>query len=153
MKRKKKFVEITAAKGRPAYQRILREIERDGVCPFCPKHFKYHPKPILLDGKYWLVTENIAPYEGTKLHLLLLHKKHLEQVGEVSPAAWEELRRLLKKITRKFEIPGGSFFMRFGDKRYTHASVTQHLHAQLLVGVRRSPKTEKIKVTLGYKKK
>lgn len=148
----KKFVSVQAAKSRTAYQELLKKIEKDGVCPFCPDYFVYHPKPILSNGKHWLVTENIAPYEGTQLHFLLLHKKHAERLDQITPAAWSELRVLVGKTVKKFKMPGGSFFMRFGDMKYTGASVT-HLHAQLLMGTAQSTKTEKIKVALGYKKK
>jgi diadenosine tetraphosphate (Ap4A) HIT family hydrolase len=149
---KKKFVNAQAAQKRAAYKELLERIEGDGVCPFCPDHFERHTKPILFNGSHWLVTENIAPYEGTHLHLLFLHKKHIEHPGKVTPAAWSELRSLIGKATRKFKMPGGALFMRFGDMRYTGASVA-HLHAQLLMGTAESAKTDRIKVTLGHKKK
>lgn len=147
-----KFVDPKAAGDRTAYRDLLKKIEKDGVCPFCPAYFVHHPKPILFNGKHWLITENIAPYEGTRLHFLLLHKKHAEHLDQITPAAWNELRALVSKTVKKFKMPGGSFFMRFGDTKYTGASVA-HLHAQLLMGRAQSAKTEKIKVTLGHKKK
>jgi diadenosine tetraphosphate (Ap4A) HIT family hydrolase len=152
MAKKKKFVDVAGAGDRAAYAEVLKKIQKDGVCPFCPKYFKYHTKPILAEGKHWLVTENFAPYGGTRLHFLFLHKKHVEHVDKVSPAAWQELLTHIKKITRKYKIPGGSFFMRFGNEQYTGASVT-HLHAQMIVGSKRDKNSLPIAPTLGFRKK
>ena len=153
MARKKNFVDIQAAGDRVEYATTLRQILKDGVCPFCKEHFIYHTNPILKEGKFWLVTKNSAPYTGTKIHLLLLHKKHIEHVDRLSPAAWGELLSHLKWISKTYKLPAGSFFMRFGDMRYTGASVTQHLHAQIFVGSPRSKKTFPISPLLGYSTK
>ncbi|PIS43578.1 hypothetical protein COT23_00580 [Candidatus Kaiserbacteria bacterium CG08_land_8_20_14_0_20_50_21] len=59
----------------------------------------------------------------------------------------------IKWISKKYKLPAGSFFMRFGDKHYTGASVTQHLHVQLFIGVVRTKKTYPIAPLLGYSTK
>lgn len=153
MRRKKTYVDIAAAGDRKEYASVLKKITKDGVCPFCPEHFKYHTKPILRDGKHWIVTENFAPYGGTRHHWLLLHKKHIEHAASATPAAWAELLSHIKWLTKRYKLPAGGFFMRFGDKKYTGASVTQHLHAQLLLGSPRGKHTEPIAVVLSHKKK
>ncbi len=153
MMKKKKFVDVEAAGDRDAYRAVLKRIIKDGVCPFCPEHFKYHTRPIIRDGKYWLATENFAPYTGTRHHFLLLHKRHIEHVSEISPKAWAELLAQVKWLCKKYKLPAGSFFMRFGDRRYTGASVTQHLHAQLFIGTVRTKKTYPIAPLLGYSTK
>ncbi len=151
--RKKDFVDIKAAGDRVEYATVLTKIKKDGVCPFCPEHFKYHTRPILRDGKYWLATENMAPYTGTKHHFLLLHKKHIEHVTDISPKAWQELLSQIQWLCETYKLPAGSFFMRFGDKRYTGASVTQHLHAQMFIGSPKSKKTYPLTPILGYSTK
>ena len=150
--RKKDFVDIKGAAGRVEYAAVLSKIKKDGVCPFCPEHFKYHTRPILHDGKYWLATENMAPYVGAKHHFLLLHKKHIEQVTDITPKAWQELLTHIQWLCETYQLPAGSFFMRFGDTRYTGASVA-HLHAQLFIGSRRTKKTFPLAPLLGYSTK
>lgn len=150
MAKKRSFVDIEAAGNREHYAKVLRKIQKDKVCPFCPEHFKYHTRPILLDGEHWLLTENMAPYTGTKHHFLLLHKKHVEHVQDVTPEAWAELLSQIKWASDTYKLPAGGLFMRFGDKRYTGASVTQHLHAQLIMGTVRTKKTYPISAHLGY---
>jgi len=131
---------------------LMAQIEADGVCPFCAEHFKkYHPKPILKETDSWFVTTNMSPYEGTKHHFLFVYKPaHIRKPEEMSPTDITDLFSLIAWVTTTYEIMGGSFFMRFGDTRYTAGSV-EHLHAQLLTGDMRDDQTEKIRVPLGWK--
>ncbi len=71
------------------------------------------------------------PYEGAKYHALLIHKEHITTFSEISKDAWNDLNDLIQYFVTKNTIPGGTFIMRFGDTRYTGASVS-HLHANLI---------------------
>ena len=122
---------INARRG--TYSNVIKQIREDGVCPFCPQYLSaYHKKPILKRGKYWLVTKNMYPYENTRVHFLLIHKKHIDSLIKISRGAWNELREQYLWLLKKYKIPGGTALLRFGDSRYTGSSVT-HLHAQLAV--------------------
>jgi len=70
------------------------------------------------------------PYKGAKHHVLLIHKKHIESISDISTQAWSELLKFTQRETKKRSIAGGTFYVRFGDTVYTGASVT-HLHANL----------------------
>lgn len=131
---------------------IHKKIIKDGVCPFCWKYFtKYHKNPILKKGKYWIVTENAWPYQGTSHHFLFVHKRHIEHLSKIKPDEWQELLLLIKKTTFPSVKNGGSFFIRFGDGDITGASVT-HLHAHVIQGgKRKTKKTDPLMVQLGYK--
>jgi diadenosine tetraphosphate (Ap4A) HIT family hydrolase len=113
------------------YGEVIEKIGKDKVCPFCPEHLaKYHTNPILRAGEYWLVTDNLFPYPGAKHHVLLIHRDHIENITELSRAAWDELWECITWVIRERKIPGGSLVFRFGDTAYTGASVA-HLHANL----------------------
>lgn len=149
----KKFVNIHAATGRDEYKKILKKIIKDAVCPFCEPHFlKYHTRPVLRKGAHWLVTENMNPYTGTKHHLLLVSRRHVSLPSKLSKEAWVELQTQVKWIEKKYTLPAGALFMRFGDTDYTGASVA-HLHANILLGNKSGKGTEPLPVTLGFKKK
>ncbi len=153
MNKKKRFVDLKAAEGRNAYAAVIKKIIKDGVCPFCPKYFlTYHTRPILRSSKHWLVTENMAPYTGADHQYLFILKKHFETVTEISETAWKELLLHLRWLVRTYKLPSGGFFMRFGDARYSGASVA-HLHAQLVVGTRRYKNAKPITAFLGFAKK
>ncbi len=144
-----KLLDISNA--RTQEQRILMEqIQKDGVCPFCAEYFsKYHPKPIIKETDYWFFSENMSPYEGTKYHFIFVYKpSHIEGPGELSTEASSDLFSLLSWATKTYNIPGGSFFMRFGKSKYTGSSVA-HLHAHLLMGDIDAPGHEAVRVKLG----
>lgn len=131
---KKIFVDIKNAAARPdgAYKNIIQKIKQDGVCPFCPQYLtQYHKKPIITTGRFWTLTDNMYPYPGAAHHLLIIHKKHIESIADISAPAWSELLKLAQTETKKRRIGGGTFYIRFGDTSHTGASVT-HLHANLI---------------------
>ena len=129
---------------------LMRRIEEDGICPFCAEHFtRYHPKPILHETPWWFVTENMSPYKGTKHHFIFVYKpEHVVRPEESSPEGLADLFRCITWATNTYSIPGGSFFMRFGDTKYTGSSVS-HLHAHLIMGDCDDPDHEPVRVKLG----
>ena len=132
----RQFVNLANTRQRPGtiYKNIISKIREDGVCPFCPQYLKkYHKRPIIKTSQHWILTENMYPYQGTTHHLLFIHKKHIEHIAELSPAAWQELSRLAAWVTKKRAIKGGALVMRFGNTAYTGASVS-HLHAGIIAG-------------------
>lgn len=129
-----KFVNTDNTKNRPdgVYGSVISQIQKDGVCPFCTEQLlKYHKNPILKETKYWVATANMYPYKGAKHHILLIHREHITNPSEMSAEAWAELQTIANDMTRESSIPGGTLFMRFGDTKYTGASVT-HLHAHIV---------------------
>jgi diadenosine tetraphosphate (Ap4A) HIT family hydrolase len=130
----KEFVNPENTSFRPdgVYRQVIDKIKDDGVCPFCPEQVaRYHKKPIIADGRYWILTDNMYPYKGAKHHILLIHKMHIETITNISPEAWSELLELTHMEAKKRAIAGGTFYLRFGDTSYTGASVI-HLHANLI---------------------
>jgi galactose-1-phosphate uridylyltransferase len=134
---------------------LMRKIKKDGVCPFCKENFeKYHPKPILKKGRWWIVTENMAPYKGTKKHLIFVYlSKHATKIEEINTDAGKELIKLLSWVIKKYKIKGCGLFMRSGDTNRTGSSV-EHLHAQLVAGnsTYKNKNSSSLKIKLGYKK-
>jgi len=134
----------------PEQRELMERIKEDGVCPFCAEHFStYHPKPILQETDYWFFTENISPYTGTKHHFIFVYKpEHITSLDELPAEAFADLLTLMQGAVKEYKIPGGAFFMRFGDTKYTGSSVA-HLHAHLLMGDADAPDHEAVRVKLG----
>ena len=128
--KKGNFVNLTNA--RPGvYEKVIKEIQESSICPFCPENIKNIHKNPIEEKKYWLITNNMYPYKPTKKHLLIIHKKHIEHFNEITEEAWKELFDIIKEENKKLNIEGGTFLMRFGNSKYTGASVS-HLHCNLL---------------------
>ncbi len=113
------------------YDQVIAAIAEKRICPFCPEHLEQFHKKSMDVRRYWIVTDNQFPYHATKHHKLLIHREHIEHVGNLSPEAWTELGEILHDLAESLHMPAGSFFMRFGDMRFTGSTVS-HLHCQLL---------------------
>lgn len=151
-KTRKNLVDINNTVGRKKYRGVIQQIINDGVCPFCPQHFlKYHTEKILRRGKHWLVTFNMNPYVGSRLHFIFVLHKHVEKLEKLKPAEWEELLRHFQWVVKKYRLQGGTAFMRFGDTDFTGASVS-HLHAQLIIGASRKKNSDHLTAVVGFKK-
>jgi diadenosine tetraphosphate (Ap4A) HIT family hydrolase len=112
---------------------VMERIEKDGHCPFCEENLRlYHKQPILRESGFWILTTNQWPKKHTRVHLLLIYKKHAVKLEEIEPQAAIELFELVAWAEKEFKVDGGILFMRFGDTTLSGASV-YHLHVQFVV--------------------
>lgn len=127
-----KFVDV--GNTRTSEQReVYERIEAEGFDPFEAEHFKKnHPHPTLFENTNWLLTHNAFPYQGTSLHLLLIHKPFITSIEKISPTGWIDFQELIQFVVKEFNLTSGGFFMRFGDTVKTGGTVT-HLHAHIMV--------------------
>lgn len=134
------FVNQDNARKENNYSKVINEIAEKKVCPFCPDQIhNFHKLPIE-EKTYWLVTQNMYAYKPTKFHYLLIHKKHIETIAEISDDAWTELKQIISDT----KVSGGTLMCRFGETKYTGASVT-HLHAHIIQSDPDSPDYDKTK--------
>lgn len=131
MNARNKLVNLRYAKG-SKYGATLKEIKSAKVCPFCPKTFKWHTKPILRRTKNWLITENFNPYKNARYHFLIIGKSHKEGFRKLTQSDWRQISGLVRWAIEKYKLKGGGLVMRFGDSNYTGATVT-HLHLHLII--------------------
>lgn len=149
MPERKSFVQAQFAKSRD-YRRVLATIEGTRHCPFCKENFKYHRQPILKRSGGWIATLNSWPYKGTRIHGLLIAEAHKERFEELAPKDFSAVSRLTRWLIRRYRIRGGGLLLRFGDPRYTGATV-RHLHFQIIEPVRaaRSGKVKTVYFPIG----
>lgn len=134
------------------YSDTLKKIVAGGFCPFCEEHvLKHHRHPILHRSKYWLVTKNAWPYEGSRFHFLFIARSHMEAIEDMSPSMWTELQKLYLKLVRKHTLGGATLLIRSGDTKITGGSVN-HLHAHIVVGTSRNKNSKTIQALVGFKK-
>jgi diadenosine tetraphosphate (Ap4A) HIT family hydrolase len=129
--------------------RRMRECQKNNICYLCNR---IATKSLIThEGKYWFIIENDFPYEGSVHHYLIISKRHTTRTTDLSKDEWLEKIKMLKWLEKYLGVNGFSEFSRNGDMMYTHASL-DHLHFHFLVGDKKQNNSEKIKVTLGYKK-
>lgn len=130
---------------------------KNKMCIFCKEGLKkIHKLPILKVNDSFSVTNNAFPYEGARKQILIIPKRHISNVTELSKKEWEDLKNIIDWVIKKEKIKGGGLFLRFGDNKYNGGTL-EHLHFQIIVGdsddTEKEEKREKLKVTLGWKKK
>jgi diadenosine tetraphosphate (Ap4A) HIT family hydrolase len=129
-----KFV-ILGNTRREDQKKVMNEIANQKHCPFCQENLtKYHKKPILKEGKYWVLTDNQWPYDKIKHQLLAIYKTHIEHISEMDPGAGSELIEMFKEEAKKRNIPGGGLAMRFGSnpEHGSYGNSVLHIHAHLI---------------------
>ncbi len=149
MNNSEKFVDIENSRPGTHYENVISKIRKDGVCPFCPEQLaNYHTNPILRETRHWKATDNMYPYKAARHHVLFIYNKHITHVSEMEDEAWAELFGLYKEEIARRNIEGGTLLFRFGDTRYTGASVG-HLHAHLIQSNPDDPEYKTIKQFTG----
>ena len=63
--------------------------------------------------------------------MMLISKKHAEKLSDLPPAAGKEMIEMSQWIEQHFKVKGGAIAMRFGDTKYSAATLT-HLHMQFI---------------------
>ena len=101
------------------------------------------------EGKYLFVKKNDFPYKGTRLHLLVVPKRHVMTLEDLFPEEFLEVQEMLAWINKTFDVQGASVFLRYGDMSYTGATLS-HLHFHVLHGVAKHSTSESIRPKLGY---
>jgi ATP adenylyltransferase len=120
-----------------------------GHCTFCLEHLgTYHDAPIEREGEFWVVSKNDYPYSHARVHMLIIHKRHIEHDDELTDEEWTELRAMKRWISSEYKIPGGALFMRFGDENYSGGTLP-HLHAHIVVPDLDDPAYESISCYVG----
>ncbi len=127
----KKVVDLKYAKSKE-YKKTLEAIEETAKCPFCKENFKYHKKKILRKEKSWFITESSWPYKNSKFHFLIISKKHKEEFSDLKTSDFKIVSNLANWAIKKYKIKGGALSLRFGNTKYTGASVC-HLHFHFIV--------------------
>ena len=122
------------------------DLERRGVCFFCPEHFdQEHKNPIIFRSDYWAVSRNDYPYEETDQHFLLFPLEHVASFAALSVPAQADFGHIIARVEAGFQLGHFGLGMRSGDFRFNGSSV-EHLHAHIIVA-KREP-TEKVRFAM-----
>ena len=140
------FVNIKNARGRIALEQKLQKSIDTGQDPFDPQYLSnYHSNPIVKVWDYWYATESEHAYPGSNHHILLICNEYAETLTDISKEAFSELYDIISELNEKYEIPGGGFWMRYGNTNSTGATV-KRLHAHL---ISKDPEGNGVRIPLG----
>jgi ATP adenylyltransferase len=140
-------------------RQIMEELAQTAECFLCEnvitrisEKYKGISTSPLHRGNYWFVKNNDFPYKGSKLHLLIVPKRHVSKLEDLLPAEFLELQQMIVWVNTTYNVPGASLFIRYGETSYTGATLS-HMHFHVISGVEKQNGTESILVKLGYKMK
>lgn len=119
---------VEGARG-PEMEARLKDIAAVGDCEFCnlaagvPKRHKH---PVAVRWSHWLATLSDFPYEGTRVHILVISQDHVNNLGELSLEALAELAPFMLAVAIRFNLTGYSIVGRVGNRALT-AQTIPHL--------------------------
>lgn len=122
----------------------MKELAARGVCAFCPENIHEAEGKIVFETQEWIVKYNGYPYEGTKLHLILIPTMHVKTVSELPAAIRAEFLNVVEQCEKWFDLKSYALAMRAGDMRYNGGSV-EHIHAHIVVGDTNDPKHQPVR--------
>lgn len=135
---------LQAARGDEHFQN-MKELMESGTCFMCYENLvKYERNRIDFETKHWVITPNGYPYKHTTLHLLLLSRRHVKTMTELTKEERADLTEAITEIEKRYKLDSYAVGMRNGDFRYNGGSV-EHLHAHVIVGERDPEKFEKVR--------
>ena len=112
----------------------MRRLEAEGICLFCPGSLREHARhEVILQTAHWAVTPNAFPYAGTRLHLLVVPHRHVNDMLDLGDAALADFWVALRLIRERFELDHYGLGVRNGNCSFTGATI-RHVHAHVLVG-------------------
>lgn len=125
----------------PKQLEIMERLEGEGIDPLDPAHID---QEILFATDYWYVTKNRFPYENAEYHFLLIAQNPVYLIEDMTEKMKSDFHKIWENLVQEYKIPGGALGFRFGETRYSGASL-KRLHAHLI-----SPKANcKIKFNIG----
>lgn len=128
-----------------AQTKKMQELTAQGKCFMCYDNLKnYDLNKIEFETKHWIITPNAFPYDHTALHLILISRRHVKTLSDLSPEARADLSEAIVEIEKRWKLDSYAVGIRSGDFRFNGGSV-EHLHAHVIVGERDPQKFEKVR--------
>ncbi len=111
----------------------MMEAEKKNECFFCIDFTTLGASGKLWENPFWFVKPNDYPYTGTKQHFLVVARRHVTSIGELSTNEKLSVFEAIEWTKARFELDGFSLFVRSGNMRRTAATI-DHLHFHIIVG-------------------
>jgi diadenosine tetraphosphate (Ap4A) HIT family hydrolase len=112
----------------------MRRLEAAGICLFCPDSLREHARQrVIHETAHWAVTPNAFPYAGTRLHLLVVPRRHVNDMLDLDDAALAGFWAALRWAREEYGLGSYGLGVRNGNCSFTGATIA-HVHAHVLVG-------------------
>ena len=110
----------------------MRRLDAAGICLFCPGNLE-DVQEVLHRTAHWAVTPNRFPYDGARLHLMLVPSAHVTDMVDLPLDAQADFFAALAWVRGEYDLSYYALGVRCGDLPVTGSTI-KHLHAHLVVG-------------------
>lgn len=124
----------------------MQRLDDLGICLFCPGQLESSGDELHQAGA-WTVRANEYPYRGTRLHLLLIPRTHVDDIALLPAAERDDFWSALQWVRDHFELDYYALAVRCGDCRFTGGTI-EHVHVHVVVGDVDDPGHEPVRVKL-----
>lgn len=112
----------------------MRRLEAAGICLFCPEALREHARQrVEIETRHWAVTPNAYPYAGTRLHLLVVPVRHVNDLLDLDEDSLADFWDAMRQIRQRYNLDHYGLGVRNGNCSFTGATIA-HVHAHVLVG-------------------
>lgn len=125
----------------------MRRLEAEGTCLFCPGRIDADDGDLVHADDAWVVRHNDFPYPGTRLHLLLVPRRHVTDLLDLTDDELAGFWRVGRLLRERFELTYYGLGARCGDCRFTGGTVA-HVHVHLVVGDVEDPEHTPVRLKL-----
>ena len=108
-----------------------RRIRESGECPFCPRNITKEGRKLVAEIARWSIIKNHYPYQGSVLHLLIIPKRHVISLSELTNAEWVQMAEVIAIAADKYPFlaKGYGMAVRVGE---VGGATLYHLHWHLI---------------------
>lgn len=113
-----------------AQREHMQQVNQTGICPFCVINPDINK--VIKETVHWRIMFNAYPYHHHSHHLVLMPKRHVTDITDLTGGEWAEWGALNAWAIREFNLPGGGLVFRFGSFEKSAATMA-HLHSHIQV--------------------
>ena len=108
-----------------------REIEENSKCPFCPDGLKSRADFFVGETGYWTVILNEYPYPSSRLHLLIVPKRHVVSSTEITAEEWADMPHVTGMVVGIYPFLSNGFGLAVREGEAGGVTL-YHLHFHLI---------------------
>lgn len=106
----------------------FQESVKSGKCPFCAPNIE---NLLVCETRDWLVVTNCFPYQNSRLHLLVLPKRHVIDPTELGGQEWAGMSEVVAMVTNRFPYLADGYGLGLRVKEIGGVTL-YHLHWHLI---------------------
>src|SRR5699024_1959669 len=108
----------------PEQAEQMRELEADRICIFCPGRVDEPDDPqVILRERDWVVRHNAYPYRNTRLHLLIVPRRHVTDLLDLDDTELAGFWSVGRSLRTAYELDFYGLGARCGSCRYTGGTI------------------------------